>query len=277
MRHHERAREIAAEIALAYEVERVLAALPLPEVTFDPAPYVRAGFAPASAEAVMNAAKESVRAEGERREAERAANRLQLLRLLGASPFGAVEIETAPWPELPPPDWHAVLRARADLQRQLASYEVAEAEFRRAVAEQYPALLVSPSVGGDPVGLFGSVGITLPFGASKEARAAEAARDAARHELQGAVLDAVREAATARHAAGAAASGLSAARARRAAQEEILRTAMAELEGRSGSFLDVVFAVEGLVDAASAEREAALDDARARVGAARAAGAPMLR
>ncbi len=276
MRHHERAREITIEIAEAYEVERVLAELPLPRVTFDPRPYVRAGFAPASAETVMRAATESVRAEGERREAERAANRLALLRLLGATPLGKVEIATASWQEPPPAEWRAVLKARADLQRQLASYEVAEAEFRRAVAEQYPALVISPSVGGDPVGLFGAVGITLPVGASKEARAAESARDAARLELQGAVLDALRDAETSRHAAAAAGSGLAAARARRAAQEEILRTAMAELEARSGSFLDVVFAVEGLVDAATAEREAALDEARARVRAARDAGYPVL-
>jgi len=276
MRHHERAREIASEIAEAYEVERVLAALPLPAVAFDPTPYVRAGFAPASAEAVMRAAAESVRAEGERREAERETNRLALLRLLGATPLAKVEIATAPWEEPPPAEWRTVLRTRADLQRQLASYEVAEGEFRRAVAEQFPALRISPSVGGDPVGLFGAVGITLPVGASKEARAAESARDAARLELQGAVLDALRDALTSRRAAAAATSGLAATRARRAAQEEILRTAMAELEGRSGSFLDVVFAVEGLVDAATAEREAALDEARARVQAARDAGYPVL-
>jgi outer membrane protein TolC len=224
----------------------------------------------------MHAAGESVRAGGERRDAARAANPLALLRLLGASPLASVEIATAPWADPGAPDWRAILEARADLQRALASYEVAEGEFRRACAEQYPALLIAPGVGGDPVSLFGSVGITLPIGASKEARAAESARDAARHELQGAVLDALRDAETSRREAAAAASGLLAARARRAAQEEILRTAMAELEGRSGSFLDVVFAVEGLVDAATAEREAALDEVRARVRAARAAGWPVL-
>ncbi|HEX5138220.1 MAG TPA: hypothetical protein VFY93_14685 [Planctomycetota bacterium] len=278
MAHHERVREIAYEIAEAYEVERVLASLPMPEAAFDPAPYVRAGFAPASAESVMRATAEALRAEGRRREAERASNRLALLRLLGASPLAAVEIAPteAPWPEPPPADWKGVLKARADLQRRLASYEVAEGEFRRAVAEQYPALVVSPSVGGDPVDFFGAVSITLPIGASKDARAAEAARDAARLELQGAVLDGLRDAEAARHDAAAAAAELAAARMRRAAQEEILRTAMAELEGRSGSFLDVVFSVEGLVDAATAEREAALGEVRARLAAARAAGSPVL-
>jgi hypothetical protein len=278
MRHHERAREIAYEIAESYEVEHVLASLRLPTVGFDPAPYVRAGFVPASAEAVIRAATESVRAEGERREAERSANRLALLRLLGATPFAKIEIAAAeaPWPEPPQPDWRIMLKARADLQRQFASYEVAEAEFRRAVAEQYPALVVSPSVGGDPIEFFGSVGITLPIGAAKEARAAESARDAARLELQGAVLDSLRDAEAARLDASAAASGLSAARARAAAQEEILRTAMAELEGRSGSFLDVVFAIEGLIDAAASEREAAIEEVRARLRAARAAGSAVL-
>ncbi|MCK6460706.1 MAG: hypothetical protein L6Q95_12535, partial [Planctomycetes bacterium] len=82
MAHHERAREIAAEIAEAYEIERVLGSLPMPEAAFDPAPYVRAGFAPASAESVMAATAESLRAERQRRDAERAANRLALLRLL---------------------------------------------------------------------------------------------------------------------------------------------------------------------------------------------------
>jgi len=279
MAHHQRAREIAAEIAEAYEVERVLASLPMPEATFDPAPYVRAGFAPASAESVMRATAEALKAEARRREAERASNRLALLRLLGASSLASVEIAAppdAPWPEPPPADWRQVLKARADLQRRLASYEVAEGEFRRAVAEQYPALVVSPSVGGDPTGFFGAVTVTLPIGASKEARAAEAARDAARLELEGAVLDGLRDAEAARHQAEAAAATLMAATMRRAAQEEILRTAMAELEGRSGSFLDVVFSVEGVVDAAAAEREAALDEVRARLAAARAAGWPVL-
>jgi hypothetical protein len=278
MAHHERAREIAGEIAEAYEIERVLAALPMPEAAFDPAPYVRAGFAPASAESVMAATAEALRAERQRRDAERAANRLALLRLLGAAPLATVEIAPAdaPWPEPPTADWRLILKSRADLQRQLAAYEVAEGEFRRAVAEQYPALVVSPSVGGDPLDFFGAVAITLPFGASKEARAAEAARDAARLELQGAVLDGLRDAETARHEAAAAASELAAARMRRSAQDEILRTALAELEGRSGSFLDVVFSVEGLIDAAAAEREAALAEVRARLAAARAAGWPVL-
>jgi hypothetical protein len=276
MRHHERAREIAGAIAEAYEIERVLGSLPLPAVSFDPAPYVRAGLAPPSAEAVLRAATESVRAEGERREAERASNRFALLRLLGATPLATVEIATpgAPWPEIPPADWRTVLKTRAQLQTELAAYEVAEGEFRRAVAGQYPALVLSPSVGGDPVGLFGAVGITLPFGASREARAAESARDAARLELQGAVLDAVADAETARREAGAAGAGLAAARARRSAQEEVLRTARAELEARSGSFLDIVFAVEGLIDAARDEREAAIEEVRARMRAATAAGWP---
>ncbi len=278
MAHHERAREIAGEIAEAYEIERVLASLPMPEAAFDPAPYVRAGFAPASAEDVMRATAESLRAERQRREAERAANRLRLLRLLGASPLAAVEIAPfgSPWPEFPAPDWRVILKTRADLQRQLASYEVAEQEFRRAVAEQYPALVVSPSVGGDPVDFFGAVAITLPFGASKEARAAEAARDAARLEMEGAILDGLRDAEAARHEAAAAEAELSAATMRRAAQQEILRTARAELEGREGSFLDVIFSIEGLIDAAAAEREAALGEVRARLAAARAAGWPVL-
>jgi hypothetical protein len=278
MAHHERAREISYEIAEAYEIERVLASLPMPDAAFDPAPYVRAGFAPASAEDVMRATAESLRAEGRRREAERAANRLRLLRLLGASPLAAVEIAPAgsPWPEAPPADWRAIVKSRADLQRRLASYEVAEKEFRRAVAEQYPALVVSPSVGGDPTDFFGLVAITLPFGASKEARAAEAARDAARLEIQGAILDGLRDAEAARHEAAAAEAEFSAATMRRAAQQEILRTARAELEGREGSFLDVIFSIEGLIDAAAAEREAALGEVRARLAAARAAGWPVL-
>jgi len=276
MEHHARAREIAGAIAEAYETERVLAALPFPELAFDPAAYVRAGLAPPSAEAVARGAAAAMRAEREAREAIRRGNRLALARLLGAAP--AAELAIVPpegaWPRAPEGDWREVLRARADLQRRLASYEVAEATFRRAVAEQYPALLVRPAAGGNPVELFGSVGITLPLGASRDARAAEAARDAARFELQGAVLDAVTEAEAAAHEAVAADSRLVAARERRAAQEEIVRTARAELEARAGSFLDVAFAVEGVVDAAREEREAALDEVRARLRAARARGWP---
>jgi hypothetical protein len=88
------------------------------------------------------------------------------------------------------------------------------------------------------------------------------------------VLRALEEAERARAELEAAARQLEAARARAEAQRALLRTAAMELKTRAGSFLEAALAVQGVVDAAREEREAALDEVAARFRAARACGWP---
>jgi hypothetical protein len=275
-RHHERAREVAGELAEAFEVERALAALGLPELDVNPDAYVKAGLEPRAAKTAADATKAALEAEAASRDAERRRNRVALARLLGARPDARLDLALppTPWPPETPARGAALLAARADLQRRLSEYETADAEFLRAVAAQTPALVLEPGVGGDPVVGFGRVGLRLPLGAPREALAAQGARDAVRHELEGAVLDALAQAAGARAEAVAAGKRLAAARARLDADLDVFRAAKTRLETTGGSLVEVALAAESAAGTARDLREAAVEDARARIAAARAAGWP---
>jgi outer membrane protein TolC len=276
MRHHERAWEVAAAIAEAYEVERALAGLALPDVSVPAEAWVRAGLAPESARTAADANVRGVEAEAAARSAARRENALDLLRLLGARPDAAVTIvldPVVPAP-LPDPSWAALLRARPDLRRETAAYRVADAEFRRAVAMQYPHLIVNPPMSSS-FDVLDVVSVTLPLRAPARAHAASRAREAARLEARAAVLSAMREAAATRVEADRAAVAAAAARERAQADVAMLRTARTRLEAESGSFLESVFAAQGAVESAEMLREAVIADARARARAAKATGWPV--
>ena len=274
--HHERARDVAGEIAEAYAVERAHASLPEVDVHVAAEAYVRAGLESGAAQGAVEATAGEWQAERTAREAERRTNRRALRRLLGARPDGEIAIvaPAADWPALPAPSEAALLAARADLQTRLAAYEVADAELRSAVAAQYPGIEIEPGIAFDPSALFGGVRLRLPVGADREAVAAECAREAARQDLLAAILDALEDAAAAREEADVAARRVAAARVRAKSSEDVLRTAKARLEAGSGMLLEAVFAAREVVMAAADLREAEVEAARARVRAARAAGWP---
>jgi outer membrane protein TolC len=273
MRHDERAWEVAAEIAEAYEVERALASLPIADVSVPADAYVRAGLAPESAREAADANVAGIEAEASVRAALRRENRATLLRLLGARPDAPVEPALAPvLPDrLAEPTWDDLVRARPDLRREMATYRVADRELRRAVAEQYPHLVLSMPIGASD--LLDVVGVTLPLRARAEARAAWAAREAARLEAKAAVLSAMRDARESRDRLAAAEAAHGAATRRDDANASLLRTARTRLEAEAGTFFESVFAAEASVDSAGARREAAVELARARVRAAKASGA----
>jgi outer membrane protein TolC len=248
----------------------------VPDVTLSAEAYVGAGLAiPAAEEAVAATAAET-EAERAALAGERAKNGWALRRLLGAPPCAEVTLALPPadWPAVPPATTAALLRSRADLQRGLASYETADREFRKAVLAQQPSLVLSPAWSFDDAWLFGKVGVRLPFGAAGEARAAEAAREAARHELAAQVLDALSEARVAREEALVAARRLEGARRRSRAALDLFTAAKGRVELTSESFLEAAMAAESALGAAREWRMAAVEDARARVRAARAQGWP---
>lgn len=276
LRHHERAREIAAGLAEVFETERLFSSLAEPPEPMAPDAFVRAGLLPVAAEKVARADRAGLDAERSARASLRAANRIRLLRLLGCAPGAAPDL-SLPEPPLPPPGPcppRRALEARADVQRSLAEYEVAEARLRRAVAAQFPSITLEPSLGGDPLSLFGMVSVRIPVGASREARAAEAEREAARADLAALVLDALAEAERTAGEAALAAARLLAARERAAAAEELRRTAPMRLQTDASAPAEVVLEGREAIEAAAALREAALEDLRARFAAARAAGWP---
>ncbi|MFO0932870.1 MAG: hypothetical protein U1E39_09180 [Planctomycetota bacterium] len=248
-----------------------------PDAPPDPRAFVAAGIEVAASERIAAAVVRAREAELATRAVEVRTNRVELARLLGARP------EQAPAPVAPAADWpavpaaadpQAVLAARADLQRLLAAYETADAELKRAVAGQAPGLEIEPGLAADPTTAFGSVRLKLPVGADREVLAMEQAREAARHDLEAGLLAALADAETARLAHDAARQRLEAARARLAADQDLVRTSRARLDAGEGSALELVMSARDAVEASQMLREATVETARARVRAARAAGWP---
>jgi hypothetical protein len=274
--HHARAREIAGEIAEAFAVERALATLAEPDYRVDVGAFVRAGLESGAAETASAATAANWDAERAARVAESRANRLAFARLLGLAPGTEVRLTTvaADWPAVADPTPSALIAARADVQRRVAAFETADREIRLAVERQFPSLILEPGVAVDPTTLFGAVRLRLPVGMSSEVRALEAAREAARADVESSVLDAVREAGEAKARWGATGPALAAARKRVEAAAALLKGSRLRLEVASGSPIETVLSADAVVDGAVSLRTALLDEARARVKAARAAGWP---
>ncbi len=278
MAHHERARAIAGEIAEVLSVERALGALAEPEYRVDVSAFVRAGLEAGSAETAAAATGAAWKAEQAERVAERTSTRLAWIRALGLPSGSQVRVVPVPaaWPEVPEPSPAALVASRADIQRRIAAFEAADRELRLAVRGQYPSLILEPGLAFDPATLFGAVKLRLPTGMSGAVRAAESAREAARAEVESAVLDALREAGEARARWTAAGAALSAARKRVDASSALLASSRLRLEVASGSPVETVLAADAVVDAAAGLRAATVEEARARTRAARAAGWPGL-
>jgi hypothetical protein len=274
--HHERVREVAREIAEVLAVDRALSSLSEPDLAVDASLYVRAGFESSVAESLAEATRSDWKAEVDQRAAERTAIRLQLVRLLGLPPGAAVSPAPVPenWPPVPDPSPAVLIRTRADVQRRVAAFEVADRQLRRAVVAQFPSVVLEPEIAADPTSLFGAVRLRLPVGAKSEVVAADAAREAARSEVESAVLDAVRDAGQSRARLVAAGSTRAATRRRLGASSELLRVGRTRLQVQEGSVIELVLTADAVVDAARADREAALEEARLRVRAASDAGWP---
>ncbi len=236
LEHHARAREIAGEIAETFVVERALSALPEPDFHVDVSAFVRAGLESGAADTASAATSANGEAEKSAREAERRANRYVFARLLGLPP--GVEPKLAPvavdWPAVPEPTPSALVAARADVQRKVAAFETADRDLRRAVRAQYPSIMIEPGVAFDPTSVFGAVRLKLPVGMAPEVRALESAREAARADVESAVLDAVRDAGEARVRWGATGPALSAARKRVDSSAALLQGSPGAARGRFG-------------------------------------------
>lgn len=274
--HHELARDLVAELAEAYAVERALRDLPSPQVDVDIAAFERAGLA---SDSILVAAH-SVLAEGQAESRVIAAAlqdaRRRIVELLGAAPGADIEPTGAgaDWPRLPEIDGNRLVLARGDLQTLLAKWLVADKSYRFAVRRQMPNLILG--VGGNvdlnmPMQL---VSLELPLDASAEARAQDRARAVAFHELEAGVLAALHDAASTRLAWDAAAAHRDGMGERRKAAAALLGAERASLETDPRALDRVVFVAGRSVDAARQNREAAVREARARVRAARAAGWP---
>jgi len=283
-------RQVAAEIAECFLIEGALGGRALPAEAPDPDAFLKAGLASDAAAAQARAAREARAAEELATSAERVGNLARLRRLLGLSGDAplSVSLPPAPFPSLPEASRERLLK-RPDLAVALARYGVADAELREAVRRQYPSLEIGPVYadmgggagshgggvavgGGSPWGAF--VQVRIPVGASKQARAAQERREAARRAVEAALL-AAEEEATAREAdLRAAVARAKADEAEAEAMARELSVAAARLEVEGEAFGDTAWRAATAVSAAAAARESAVTAARARVAYAAAYGWP---
>jgi len=196
-RHHERARELARELAVAYARTRELALLVTSVEPLDTEAYVKAGLATPPDLQESASTKAGWAAERTIVALERRRQGLVIAHLLGAGPEHVVTpvLPPAGWPPLPVAGAHGLLYARADLQRLAAAVEVADRDYRLAVARQIPNVGVSLGAVFDPTEPFQMLDVSLPLGASAEARAAEQRRRASALDLEAGVLAAQHDAA----------------------------------------------------------------------------------
>ena len=261
---------IAAGIAEAYLVERILTTLRMPEVSADPALFGKAGLASGAERARVAYAREKVQAEREIVEALRADNRARLLRLLGASPGAHIEIVVPEEAEFPPIAQSPDLLARPDLAVAYARYQVADAEFRAAVLDQYPIIAIGPVFNWDLMKWGALFPTRIPVGAGDPARAAGKRREAARFAVEEALLSAREDAARRRAQFDRWTTEDRAAQSGARMAEADLRAAIVHIEIEPDAFSHVARAAPDAVERMVRARTVSLAAARARVELARA-------
>jgi outer membrane protein TolC len=266
----------AAAVAEAFALERELRALQVPAIDVDASAFERAGLASSDAIARLQAARASAASEAIETSLERERNRARLRTLLGLLPGTSVEFADGgePLVEQPPESDEAVW-TRPDLALAKARLAVADAEFRRAVSDLYPSLLIGPEfeLNGGRADLMAFV--TVPFGMAGRAEAARARREAARAELAAACVRAGNDAHTAQLELGAAEAAADAAAHRLSASERSLATALAALRVEVDAFDRAADAAAMAVTAAMERRASVTQLVRARVARAVAFGWPV--
>ncbi len=271
----EEERKLAAEIAECFLIEGALGGRTLPAEAPEPQAFVEAGLASDAAAAQARSAREARAAEELTISAERTANLARLRRLLGLGADAplAVSLPPGPFPSIPEASRERLLK-RPDLALALARYDVADAEFREAVRMQYPSIEIGPAYRWDGSGWGALAELRVPIGASKQARAAEERREAARHAVEAALLAAEEEAATREAELRAAIARAKAAGAEADAMAREYEAATARLEVEGDAFGEAAWRAATAVAAAAEARESAVLEARARVAYAAAYGWP---
>ena len=246
-----------------------------PRLVCDVEAFVQAGLASPAAAAMARGASASAAAERLALAADREALLAELRPLLGLPGDAALTLAPlAPdYPPLPPRDPASLLR-RPDLALAIASYRVADAEFRRAVAEQYPSLMIGPDLPLGAGAVDAMAWFRVPLGADGPAIAARERRDAARARATEALLAASNRAVAAGSQHEALAQRAAAASATAAGSAIALAAAEAAAAVEIDAFLPLAEGAQAAVRDAMERRLATVAAARARVQLAVAYGWP---
>lgn len=261
-------------VAEAFAVAAALQELPPLPTAIDPAPFAAAGLAAPIAVARLQAAERSAIAATAVRAAAQRDNERGLCRLLGLAATTALALE--PCPPIAAPDRdEAALLHRPDVRLAHAEWLAADAAFRQAVADQYPAVMVGPEfpLRGDPLELMGW--LRLPLFATGPANAARERRVAARARWAAAWQAATADAASAAAADDAARVQFAAAAAAADQSRTALAVATVGLDVEVDAFAAYADALAMAVRDGGELRDAAIAAARARVRCAVAHGWPL--
>ncbi len=266
---------LLSAVAETFLVERVLRASSPPAISLDAEPFERAGLASRAGAAQARAARAAEAAERRAIEAERRSNLAYFRHLLGLDRDAPVELllPDEEFPPLPEATRENFLR-RPDLAVALARYKLADAEFRRAVADQYPSLSLGSEITWTGGGVAGLVGVRVPLGASRPARAAGETREAARIDVEAALLIAQQDAVEAEEAFESGTVRARAAALGAQGMATMYEAAATRLELEPDGFEMAADVAGRAVGEAVMAREAAVEAARARVRRARAYGWP---
>lgn len=270
----ERWRMVAA-IAEQYLIDSAINDLSLPELDLDVPSFEAAGLASQVAANQLRAATARLASEQAELGRARADSLARLRQLLGLPDRATLNCKSmnSDWLKQPQ-GTTAELLERPDLALVTARFEVADAQFRQAVAEQYPSFQIGPNVSlrGDPLRAMGM--LRIPIAMHGLAKAARERRQAARDDLEGAFLRARREATTGDTQLAAATALLDATAASLQASTSAFAAARASIEVEVDAFEHFAGTAQRVARDTMEHRKAALAHARAAVFRASAYGWP---
>lgn len=270
--------EVAREVVTAFAIDAALEGLAPVAIPVEAAPFATSGLASPVAVARLEAARLGARAEAMAVVAMRESNREALGALLGLGAETECEVEAPvvfPFASVAVEELDEALRRRPDVLTAVAALEQADAEFREAIAAQYPSLRVGPEIGWADGTMWNAMGyLVLPVFADGPARAARERRVARAAALRGALASARAEAVDAMLAHDVDEARQDAARAAATASAAALAAALAAVANEPDAFEPLSESAAMAVRDASERRMAALDAARSRVRAAFATGWP---
>ena len=199
---------ITAAVAETFVLDAALRSLSVPDLAVDANEFQRVGLASPIAAEQVRAAQARAAAETLELARETESNRATLRNLLGLPAGATVEFAATDAVLLQQPEaTDAAVLARPDLALATARFRVADAEFRAAVRDQYPALMLGPDIPLSGGSLETMAILRLPIGMAGRAEAARERREAARATLAAAYVQASNAASQAERGLAAAAAG----------------------------------------------------------------------
>ncbi|HEX6810472.1 MAG TPA: hypothetical protein VF384_02510, partial [Planctomycetota bacterium] len=262
--------------AEAFAMDRALRSLSVPDLAVDAAAFERAGLASPIAAEMVRAAQARAAAESLELAREAEANRAALRYLLGLPAGTPVDFAASDAELLRQPEANdAAVLARPDLALATARFRVADAEFRAAVADQYPSLMLGPEFPLRGGTLEAMAILRVPVGMAGRAEAARERREAARATLAAAWLQASNGASTAERNLAAAAAGETGTSLSLRASTKDLTTARLALQVEIEGFERFAKAATMIVRDTMEHRAATTAHVRARVQRAVAYGWPL--